>query len=59
MARLHKETTAILARPEVREQIARQAFEVQTSTPEELAAYTKEQADVWRKAVQASGLPLE
>ena len=57
--RLHKEVAAILVRPEVREQIARQAFEVQASTPEELAAYTKEQVNVWKKAVQASGLPLE
>jgi tripartite-type tricarboxylate transporter receptor subunit TctC len=59
VGRLHKEVTAILARSDVREQIARQAFEVQTSTPEELAAYTKEQMEVWKKAVQASGLPLE
>lgn len=59
VARLHKEVTAILGRSEVREQIARQAFEVQTSSPEELAAYTKEQIAVWKKAVQASGLPLE
>jgi tripartite-type tricarboxylate transporter receptor subunit TctC len=59
VARLHKEVTAILARSEVREQIARQAFEVQTSSPGELAAYTKEQIGVWTKAVQASGLPRE
>lgn len=59
VARLHKEVTAILARSDVREQIARQAFEVQPSTPEELAAHTREQMEVWKKAVQASGLPLE
>jgi tripartite-type tricarboxylate transporter receptor subunit TctC len=59
VARLHKEFSAILARSEVREQIARQAFEVQTSSPDELAAYTKEQIGVWKKAVQASGLPVE
>ena len=59
VARLHREVTAILARAEVREQIGRQAFEVQPSTPEELAAYTKEQMEVWKKAVQASGLPIE
>ena len=58
-ARLHGEVTAILGRSEVRDQIARQAFEVQSSTADELAAYTKEQVAVWKKAVQASGLPLE
>jgi tripartite-type tricarboxylate transporter receptor subunit TctC len=59
VARLHGEVTAILARSEVREQIARQAFEVQSSTTDELAAYTKAQVTVWKNAVQSSGLPLE
>ena len=39
--------------------IERQAFEVQDSTPEELAAYTKEQVEVWKTAVRDSGMPLE
>jgi tripartite-type tricarboxylate transporter receptor subunit TctC len=59
VSRLHKEVTGILARSDIRDQIARQAFEVQTSTPQELAAYTKAQVEVWKKAVEASGLPLE
>jgi tripartite-type tricarboxylate transporter receptor subunit TctC len=59
VARLNRELTAILKRPEVREQIARQAFDVEGSTPEELAAYTKEQAEVWKTAVRDSGMPLE
>lgn len=59
VTRLHRDLTEILARPEVREQIARQAFEVQSSSPEELAAYVKEQVEVWRTAVRDSGLPLE
>lgn len=57
--RLHREFGAILARADIREQIARQAFEVQTSTPEELADYTRQQLEVWKKAVAASGIPLE
>jgi tripartite-type tricarboxylate transporter receptor subunit TctC len=59
VARLNRELTAILKRPEVREQIERQWFEVQGSTPEELAAFTKEQVDVWKIAVRDSGIPLE
>ena len=43
----------------MRAQIERQAFEVQDSTPEELAAYTKEQVEVWKTAVRDSGMPLE
>jgi tripartite-type tricarboxylate transporter receptor subunit TctC len=59
VARLNRELTAILKRPDVREQIARHAVDVQTSTPEELAAYTKEQVEVWKTAVRDSGMPLE
>ena len=59
VARLNRELTAILKRPEVRELIERQAFDVQSSTPEELAAYTKEQVEVWRTAVRDSGMALE
>ena len=40
-------------------QIERHAFEVQDSTPEELAAYTKEQLKVWKTAVRDSGMPLD
>lgn len=59
VARLNREITAILARPEVREQIERQAIEVQSSTPAELGAHVKEQLDMWRKAVRDSGLAVE
>jgi tripartite-type tricarboxylate transporter receptor subunit TctC len=59
VARLNRELTAILRRPDVRAQIEGQAFEVQDSTPEELAAYTKEQVQVWKTAVRDSGMPLE
>ena len=59
VARLNRELSAILKRPEVRELIERQAFDVQSSTPEELAAYTKEQVEVWRTAVRDSGMALE
>lgn len=59
VARLNRELTTILKQAEVRQQIARQGFEVQSSTPEELATYTKEQLEVWRSAVRDSGMPLE
>jgi tripartite-type tricarboxylate transporter receptor subunit TctC len=59
LSRLNRELTAILKRPEVREQIERQSFDVQGSTPEELAAFTKEQVEVWKTAVRDSGMPLE
>ena len=59
VARLNREIVAILRQPEVRAQIERQAFEVQPSTSEELAAHTREQLEVWKAAVRDSGMPLE
>lgn len=59
VARLNREITAILARPEVREQMERQAIEVQSSTPAELGAHVKAQLEMWRKAVRDSGLAVE
>jgi tripartite-type tricarboxylate transporter receptor subunit TctC len=57
--RLTREINAILRRPEVKEQIERQAFEVEASTPEELGAFVKEQLEVWRRAVREAGIPLD
>ncbi len=59
VARVNRELNAILAKPDVRELIERQVFDIQTSTPEELAAYTREQVESWKKAVADSGMPQE
>jgi tripartite-type tricarboxylate transporter receptor subunit TctC len=54
--RLAKETNAILQRQEVRDQLDRQAFEGQGSTPDELGVLVKEQLEVWRRAVREAGI---
>ena len=59
VARVNRELNAILARADVRELIERQVFDIQTSTPEELGAYTREQVESWKKAVADSGMPQE
>ncbi len=59
VSRVNRELNAILAKPEVRELIERQVFEIQGSTPEDLAAYIREQAESWKAAVRDSGMPLE
>ena len=59
VARVNRELNAVLARADVRELIERQVFDIQTSTPEELAAYTREQVESWKKAVADSGMPQE
>ena len=57
--RLTREINAILQRPEIKEQLDRQAFEGEASTPEELGAFVKEQLEVWRRAVREAGIPQE
>jgi tripartite-type tricarboxylate transporter receptor subunit TctC len=57
--RLTREINAILQRPEVKEQLERQAFEGEGSTSEELGVFVKEQLEVWRRAVREAGIPQE
>ena len=57
--RVNREVNAIIKRPDVREQIAHQSFELQGSTPEELAAFTREQLEAWKTGVREAGLPRE
>jgi len=58
-ARLAREFNAALRRPEVMEQLARQGFEAQGSTPEELATHVKEQIDAWARVVRDAKIPVE
>ena len=57
--RVSRELIALLKRPEVKEAFGKLAFEPRGSTPEELAAFTKEQAAVWRRAVADAGIKPE
>jgi tripartite-type tricarboxylate transporter receptor subunit TctC len=57
--RLSRELIALLKRLEVREAFGKLAFEPRGSTPEELAAFTKEQIAVWRRAVADAGIKPE
>jgi tripartite-type tricarboxylate transporter receptor subunit TctC len=57
--RLAREMAWVLTRPEVREGLDRIAFEARSSTPEELSAFVKEQAEIWRRAVREVGIALE
>jgi tripartite-type tricarboxylate transporter receptor subunit TctC len=57
--RLARETNAVLARTEVREQLGRYAFEGRGSSPAELAEFLKEQLEVWRRTVREVGITPE
>jgi tripartite-type tricarboxylate transporter receptor subunit TctC len=53
---MNKAMTTVLAKPEVREQMLKQGFIPRSSTPEELAAYMKDQIGVWKTALKDAGI---
>ena len=57
--RLSREVNAALAQPSIREQLDRQFFSVQGSTPAELSAYMREQLDVYARAYRTLGIEPE
>ncbi len=58
-ARLSKEVAAIIARPQVREQIDRQGFALAASTPEELGAFIRQQLGAWARGFKEAGITAE
>jgi tripartite-type tricarboxylate transporter receptor subunit TctC len=56
VARMNKEMVAVLAKPNVVEAMNRHGFIPRSSTPEELAAYMKDQLGVWKTALEAAGI---
>jgi tripartite-type tricarboxylate transporter receptor subunit TctC len=48
-----------VARPEVQDQLSKQAFEARSSSAAELVAYLREQLDVWGKAIRDAGIQPE
>ena len=59
VGRVGRELVVVLKRPEVREAFQKLAFEPRGSTPEELAAFVKEQAEVFRRVVAEVGIKPE
>jgi len=59
ITRLHKEITAILRAPEVKELLARDSNEVVASSPEEFAAFIRAEIVKWAKVVKAAGIQPE
>jgi tripartite-type tricarboxylate transporter receptor subunit TctC len=57
--RLAREVNAVLARPEIGDQLGRQGFVVHPSSPEALAALVKTQLEAWRKAIREAGIPQD
>jgi tripartite-type tricarboxylate transporter receptor subunit TctC len=57
--RVSRELAAALKRPEVLEAFGKLAFEPRSSTPQELAAFVKDQGEVWRRVVAEVGIKPE
>jgi tripartite-type tricarboxylate transporter receptor subunit TctC len=57
--RLNRELNAAIARPDIREQVDRQGFQLQGSAPEDLGAYVKSQLAAWKKAFDDAGMKPE
>ncbi len=51
IAKLHQDVSAVLALPEVREQLANQGLTLQTGSPEQLAALLRSDLARWRKVI--------
>ncbi|HYF59049.1 MAG TPA: tripartite tricarboxylate transporter substrate binding protein [Burkholderiaceae bacterium] len=54
--RLHAELVAALNAPEVKERFATQGFEVVGNTPEQYAAFQRDEIERWTKVVKQKGL---
>ena len=57
--RLARELAVILKRPEVHEGFSKLAFEPKSSTPEELAAFLKQQMESWTRTAREAGIQPE
>jgi tripartite-type tricarboxylate transporter receptor subunit TctC len=54
--RLARDIATVMARPEVREGLGRHAFAAQSSTPQELADFHRDQLDIWRRTLRDVGI---
>jgi len=57
--RLSREVGAVLNRPDVREQLDKIGFEPESSTPQELTAFVKEQIKAWAEVARDAGIPKQ
>ncbi|HYL91070.1 MAG TPA: tripartite tricarboxylate transporter substrate binding protein [Burkholderiales bacterium] len=57
--RISREVNAILARPQIREQVDKQGFALAGSTPEELGKFVKDQLAAWKRGFEDAGIQPE
>ena len=57
--RVAKELAVVLAKPEVKDAFGKLAFEVRSSSPQELTAFVAEQLEAYRRVARQVGLSLD
>jgi tripartite-type tricarboxylate transporter receptor subunit TctC len=57
--RVARAVQAVMAQPAVKEGVARYAFEAESSTPEELAAFHKTQFEIWKRSARELNLQTD
>jgi tripartite-type tricarboxylate transporter receptor subunit TctC len=59
VGRLNAEIVKIMRLPEIKERLASQGTDALTSTPEQLAAYVRDELAKWSRVVKASGMKVD
>ena len=59
IGRLNAEVARVIARPEVKQQLANLSIDSFTSTPEELGEYVKSEIQKWARLVKEAGIQPE
>jgi len=59
VARLHAETIKVTGQADVKERLFAAGFEIVTSTPEQFAAFTRNEIQKWAKIVKSAGLKAD
>lgn len=54
--RLAREFNAAIQRPEVKDPLDKYGYELQGSTPQELAIFVRDQAEAWKRGVREAGI---
>jgi len=57
--RISREVNAVMAKPQIREQIDKQGFSLAGSTPAELATFMKQQLAAWKQGFDDAGIKPE
>jgi len=59
VGRLHAETIRVLGLADVKDRLFNAGFEIVTSTPEQFAAFTRNEIQKWGKIVKSAGLKVD